>query len=202
MRLGVTDEEKAANPLVAVGAIHRAHLRPACSLVRRWYGWVAEHVTNLRILDGSLDTRGRSLELSTEEADEQPDAVFPLTYGAARNTHQRCDTASPTREKINILRETAVTAESVRALRASGYMRRAAGTSTTSRTLARLADTTPPLADVRSGLEHSVAGALVAEASMRALGLGQLQICPWALREGVILRRIDKGLDEKGRENE
>ena len=181
MRLGVTDEEKAANPLVAVGAIHRAHLRPACSLVRRWYGWVAERVTNLRILDGSLDTRGRSLELSTEEADEQPDAVFPLTYGAARNTHQRCDTASPTREKINILRETAVTAESVRAL---------------------LADTTPPLADVRSGLEHSVAGALVAEASMRALGLGQLQICPWALREGVILRRIDKGLDEKGRENE
>ena len=74
------------------------------------------------------------MELSTEEADEQPDAVFPLTYGAARNTHQRCDTASPTREKINILRETAVTAESVRALRASGYMRRAAGTSTTSRT--------------------------------------------------------------------
>ena len=55
---------------------------------------------------------------------------------------------------------------------------------------------------MRSGLEHSVAGALVAEASMRALGLGQLQICPWALREGVILRRIDKGLDEKGRENE
>ncbi|MDO4651276.1 hypothetical protein [Corynebacterium durum] len=202
MRLGVTDEEKAANPLVAVGAIPRAHLRPACSLVRRWYGWVAERVTNLRILDGSLDTRGRSLELSTEEADEQPVAVFPLTYGAARNTHQWCDTASPTREKINILRETAVTAESVRALRASGYMRRAAGTSTTSRTLARLADTTPPLADVRSGLEHSVAGALVAEASMRALGLGQLQICPWALREGVILRRIDKGLDEKGRENE
>ncbi|MDK6484481.1 hypothetical protein QP187_24470, partial [Escherichia coli] len=36
-----------------------------------------------------------------------------------------------------------------------------------------------------------VAGALVAEASMRALGLEQMEICPWALREGVILRRID-----------
>lgn len=40
-----------------------------------------------------------------------------------------------------------------------------------------------------------VAGALVAEASMRALGIDELEICPWALREGVILRRIDKGLE-------
>lgn len=36
-----------------------------------------------------------------------------------------------------------------------------------------------------------VAGALVAEASMRALSLESLDICPWALREGLILRRLD-----------
>ncbi|GAA1868151.1 Ppx/GppA phosphatase family protein [Pseudonocardia ailaonensis] len=36
-----------------------------------------------------------------------------------------------------------------------------------------------------------VAGALVAEAAMRALKLTELDICPWALREGVILRRLD-----------
>ncbi|WP_433276283.1 hypothetical protein ACQPZA_34000 [Pseudonocardia xinjiangensis] len=36
-----------------------------------------------------------------------------------------------------------------------------------------------------------VAGALVAEAAMRALQVSQLEICPWALREGVILRRLD-----------
>ncbi|GAA2063938.1 Ppx/GppA phosphatase family protein [Williamsia deligens] len=36
-----------------------------------------------------------------------------------------------------------------------------------------------------------VAGALVAEASMRAMGVDTLEICPWALREGVILRRLD-----------
>ncbi|MGH3439211.1 MAG: hypothetical protein ACRDRN_22465 [Sciscionella sp.] len=36
-----------------------------------------------------------------------------------------------------------------------------------------------------------VAGALVAEATMRALSLSSLEICPWALREGVILRRLD-----------
>jgi exopolyphosphatase/guanosine-5'-triphosphate,3'-diphosphate pyrophosphatase len=40
-----------------------------------------------------------------------------------------------------------------------------------------------------------VAGALVAEASMRALGLESLDICPWALREGVILRRLDSEAD-------
>ncbi len=36
-----------------------------------------------------------------------------------------------------------------------------------------------------------VAGALVAQATMRGLSLTELEICPWALREGVILRRLD-----------
>ncbi|MBC6446522.1 Ppx/GppA phosphatase family protein [Actinokineospora xionganensis] len=37
-----------------------------------------------------------------------------------------------------------------------------------------------------------VAGALVAQATMRALSLSELEIGPWALREGVILRRLDQ----------
>jgi exopolyphosphatase / guanosine-5'-triphosphate,3'-diphosphate pyrophosphatase len=37
-----------------------------------------------------------------------------------------------------------------------------------------------------------LAGAIVAEATMRRLGIESLDICPWALREGVILRRIDQ----------
>ncbi len=36
-----------------------------------------------------------------------------------------------------------------------------------------------------------VAGALVAEAAMDLFGVEELEICPWALREGVILRRLD-----------
>ncbi len=36
-----------------------------------------------------------------------------------------------------------------------------------------------------------LAGAVVAEVTMQVLGLGAVQICPWALREGVILRRLD-----------
>ncbi|MFV0494487.1 hypothetical protein [Mycobacterium sp.] len=40
-----------------------------------------------------------------------------------------------------------------------------------------------------------VAGALVAEASMRALTIETLEICPWALREGLILRKLDSEAD-------
>lgn len=35
------------------------------------------------------------------------------------------------------------------------------------------------------------AGAIVADAAMDLFGLSELEICPWALREGVILRRLD-----------
>jgi exopolyphosphatase / guanosine-5'-triphosphate,3'-diphosphate pyrophosphatase len=35
------------------------------------------------------------------------------------------------------------------------------------------------------------AGAIVADAAMDLLGLPELEICPWALREGVILRQLD-----------
>src|ERR1700683_1043081 len=35
------------------------------------------------------------------------------------------------------------------------------------------------------------AGAIVADAALDLLGADQLELCPWALREGVILRRLD-----------
>lgn len=49
------------------------------------------------------------------------------------------------------------------------------------------------LEGVGAGRAHQLlAGAVVAEAVMRRLGLDSLDICPWALREGVILRRLDQ----------
>lgn len=39
--------------------------------------------------------------------------------------------------------------------------------------------------------QQVLAGAIVAEAVMERLTVGSLEICPWALREGVILRRLD-----------
>jgi exopolyphosphatase/guanosine-5'-triphosphate,3'-diphosphate pyrophosphatase len=42
---------------------------------------------------------------------------------------------------------------------------------------------------------------LVADATLDLLGVDQLELCPWALREGVILRRLDMlalGLGDDG----
>ena len=43
----------------------------------------------------------------------------------------------------------------------------------------------------RARARQLLGGALVAEATMDLLGLERLEICPWALREGIILRRLD-----------
>ena len=40
-----------------------------------------------------------------------------------------------------------------------------------------------------------LAGAIVADAVMDLTGVSQLEICPWALREGVILKRLDNLAD-------
>jgi exopolyphosphatase/guanosine-5'-triphosphate,3'-diphosphate pyrophosphatase len=39
--------------------------------------------------------------------------------------------------------------------------------------------------------EQLLAGAIVAQEAMEFLKLDTLEICPWALREGIILRRLD-----------
>ncbi|WP_319460371.1 Ppx/GppA phosphatase family protein [Micromonospora sp. RTP1Z1] len=49
------------------------------------------------------------------------------------------------------------------------------------------------LEGVSAGRAHQLlAGAVVAEAVLRRLDIDALDICPWALREGVILRRLDQ----------
>lgn len=47
----------------------------------------------------------------------------------------------------------------------------------------------PGVSDVRA--QQMLAGALVALSAMRTFGVVQLEICPWALREGLILNRLD-----------
>lgn len=47
----------------------------------------------------------------------------------------------------------------------------------------------PGVSEGRAG--QLLAGALVAEGAMDLFGAEELEICPWALREGVILRRLD-----------
>ncbi|MFY1657818.1 Ppx/GppA phosphatase family protein [Micromonospora sp. WMMD1274] len=51
----------------------------------------------------------------------------------------------------------------------------------------------PELEGVSAQRAHQLlAGAVVAEAVMRRLDVDRVDICPWALREGVILRRLDQ----------
>ncbi|WP_394431796.1 Ppx/GppA phosphatase family protein [Streptomyces sp. SGAir0957] len=47
----------------------------------------------------------------------------------------------------------------------------------------------PGVSEGRAG--QLLAGALVAEGAMDLFGVETLEVCPWALREGVILRRLD-----------
>jgi exopolyphosphatase/guanosine-5'-triphosphate,3'-diphosphate pyrophosphatase len=47
----------------------------------------------------------------------------------------------------------------------------------------------PGVSEARSA--QLPAGAIVADAIMDLMGVTQLEICPWALREGVILKRLD-----------
>ncbi|MFI0445347.1 Ppx/GppA phosphatase family protein [Actinomadura sp. 6N118] len=44
----------------------------------------------------------------------------------------------------------------------------------------------------RSRARQILAGAMVAEATMASLGLTRIEICPWALREGIALRRLQQ----------
>ncbi|AXK35688.1 Ppx/GppA family phosphatase [Streptomyces armeniacus] len=45
----------------------------------------------------------------------------------------------------------------------------------------------------RARAEQSLAGAVVADVTMELLGLESVTICPWALREGVLLHRLESG---------
>jgi exopolyphosphatase/guanosine-5'-triphosphate,3'-diphosphate pyrophosphatase len=60
------------------------------------------------------------------------------------------------------------------------------------------ADDLAELPGVSPSRTHQIVpGALVAEAVMDIFGLAELQICPWALREGVILERLDQLSDRR-----
>ncbi|ANZ40206.1 hypothetical protein BBK82_33420 [Lentzea guizhouensis] len=49
----------------------------------------------------------------------------------------------------------------------------------------------------RSRARQILAGAVVAHATMSALGIEQVRICPWALREGIMLQHLAAMVDSK-----
>lgn len=190
--------------------------------VRRWYGWSAGRITNLDIGGGSLEM-STGLDEAPEVALSLPLGAGRLTRewlsedppsrrrvamlrdwldtelaGAAKDMLQAGppDLAVGTSKTFRSLARLTGAAPSAagprvkRTLTASGLRQVIAF-------ISRM--TTADRAELEGVSSERapqiVAGALVAEASMRALGLEALDICPWALREGVILRRLDSEAD-------
>ena len=187
--------------------------------VRRWFGWSAGRLAVFDIGGGSLEIAGG--------ADEAPDVAWSLPLGAARMARMWFGGERPDEDAIRDLRRQ-VRAEIARDaghLLRAGAPDKAAATSKTFRSLARICGAAPSaegplvprvleletlsawipklmelspeeLADLPgvspSRTHQIVPGALVAEACMDIFDLPALEICPWALREGVILERLDQ----------
>lgn len=185
--------------------------------VRRWFGWSAGRLA-------VFDIGGGSLEIAAG-TDESPDVAWSLPLGAARLARNEF-AERPDEERLRQIRRrirSDIARDAGHLLRA-GAPHRAAATSKTFRSLARICHAAPsaeglmvkrvlPLAELRdwipklvgmapeelaalpgvspSRAHQIVPGALVAEACMDIFDLAELEICPWALREGVILERID-----------
>ncbi|MFT3873956.1 MAG: Ppx/GppA phosphatase family protein [Nocardioides sp.] len=186
--------------------------------VRRWFGWSAGRLSVFDIGGGSLEIAGGS--------DEAPDVAWSLPLGAARLARQWFSTKPSADELRDIRRQIrADIAESAGHLLRAGAPDRAAATSKTFRSLARICGAAPSgagpliartlplktlsdwiprliempgdelrdLPGVSPSRTHQIVpGALVAEACMDIFDLRELEICPWALREGVILERLDQ----------
>lgn len=186
--------------------------------VRRWCGWSAGRLLVLDIGGGSLELAvGR--DETPEEAASVPLGAGRLTRewfsadpppraeverlaekvradlepvaGRLRSAG-RPDRAVGTSKTFRTLARLAGAAPSSagprahRALTSQGLRQLSAFiTRMSARDLAELDGVSP------SRAHQLVAGAVVAQAAMDALGVEELDICPWALREGVILRRFD-----------
>lgn len=191
--------------------------------VRRWYGWSAGRILNLDIGGGSLElsTGGDeepdvalSLPLGAGRLTREWLSGDPPTKRSVSVLRDWLDAelTDPARKlaKAGAADLAVGTSKTFRSLaRLTGAAPASAGLrvprALTSAGLRQLvafisrmtASDRADLEGVSSDRSHQlVAGALIAEAAMRALTLDTVQICPWALREGLILRRLDTETDE------
>jgi exopolyphosphatase/guanosine-5'-triphosphate,3'-diphosphate pyrophosphatase len=186
--------------------------------VRRWYGWSAGRILNLDIGGGSLElTAGGdedpdvafSLQLGAGRLTRdwlQADPPGKRRVAVLRDWLD-AELVGPAKElrAAGDWDRTVGTSKTFRSLaRLTGAAPSAAGprakrTLTSSGLRQLIAFISRMTAADRAELEgvssdrsqQIVAGALIAEATMRALGVDELEICPWALREGLILRKLD-----------
>ncbi|GHC69067.1 Ppx/GppA phosphatase family protein [Streptomyces cinnamoneus] len=185
---------------------------------RRWFGWSAGKLLVLDIGGGSLEV-AYGLDEEPDVAVSLPLGAGRLTTASlpgdppdpqdvrALRRHVRTEIARDVGQFTRNGRPDHVVATSKtfkQLARIAGAARSAEGPYT-QRILARtsLEEWVPRLATMtvkqRAALpgvsegraRQLLAGALVAEAALDLFGLDEVEICPWALREGVILRRLD-----------
>jgi exopolyphosphatase/guanosine-5'-triphosphate,3'-diphosphate pyrophosphatase len=186
--------------------------------VRRWYGWSAGRLLVLDIGGGSLELAvGRdedpdvalSLPLGAGRLTRQRLLGDPPARRDVDALAADLDAAlAPVARRIREAGSYDLAVGTSKTFRSLAQLAGSAPAEAGSRTRRTLTDVglrqlfgfisrmaSPDLASldgVSPGRAHQlVAGALVAGAAMRALSVTDLQICPWALREGVILHRLD-----------
>ena len=185
---------------------------------RRWNGWSAGKLLVVDIGGGSLELSigtdedpdvALSLLLGAGRVTRERLAGDPpsaATIKAARKA-VRAEIASQIRPlaKTGAPDKVVGTSKTMRSLaRIAGaapsgegpYVRRELTRASVTETIARIssmpAADRAQLAGVSASRAHQLlGGAIVAEAAMDLLGVESLEICPWALREGVILRYLD-----------
>jgi exopolyphosphatase/guanosine-5'-triphosphate,3'-diphosphate pyrophosphatase len=182
--------------------------------VRRWFGWSAGRLGVFDIGGGSLEIAVGADE-SPEVAQSMPLGAGRLTrewIGAGRTTSElrRFVRSAIADEAGAILRGGAfdravATSKTFRSLaRICGsapssdgqYVRRVLRKNDLSMLVEQLRTMSPEgvsrLPGVSIDRAHQIqAGAIVAEATMDLFDLTELEICPWALREGVLLEHLD-----------
>ncbi|MEI8055942.1 MAG: Ppx/GppA phosphatase family protein [Actinomycetes bacterium] len=187
--------------------------------VRRWYGWSAGRLLVIDIGGGSLEIAVGADE-APDVAVSLPLGAGRLTRAflptepcdpeqlKALRRHTRATIAEVTGRiaRAGRPRDVVATSKTLRSLaRIAGaapssdgpFARRHLDRSDLHVWVPKLAEMTSiereALPGVSPGRSHQLlAGAIVAESVMDLLDLSRLQICPWALREGVILERIDR----------
>ncbi|MDQ0811974.1 exopolyphosphatase/guanosine-5'-triphosphate,3'-diphosphate pyrophosphatase [Streptomyces sp. B3I7] len=186
---------------------------------RRWFGWSAGKLLVLDIGGGSLEI-AYGIDEQPDAAVSLPLGAGRLTAGRlpgdppapddvrALRKHVRAEIARTVGEfsRFGPPDHVVATSKTFRQLaRICGAARSAEGLyvqrelkrESLEECVPRLASMTtreraelPGVAEDRA--HQLVAGALVAEAAMDLLAVESLEICPWALREGVILRSLDQ----------
>ncbi|WP_139417737.1 Ppx/GppA phosphatase family protein [Agromyces laixinhei] len=187
--------------------------------VRRWYGWSAGRLLVFDIGGGSLELAqgidevpdvARSLPLGAGRSTISflPDDPPSPEQVARLRAHARDVLAEAVEPFASLPSPNHVVGSSktIRSLaRLAGSVEDGFGDSERSiLTRDGLDDWTPRLAripaDARPALPgitadrtfQIVAGAVVLSETMRAFGVDELEVSPWALREGLILRRLDR----------